>query len=379
VRLIAFYLPQYHPIPENDRWWGPGFTEWRNVARARPLFRGHEQPHEPGELGYYDLRAPETRIAQAELARAHGISGFCYYHYWFSGKRLLERPFDEVLASGQPDFPFCLCWANHSWTRRWFGAGEVLQEQRYSRADIQAHARWLVRAFEDRRYLRIDQRPVFVVYRPRDLPTAAHAIAEFRNTWAHAGIPEPYLIGADAFCPGTDCRHLGFDATLSFEPKFGALPGANVDGLNWRRLWHNIKLGVASARLRLYDERDARRRMAVLRAQAEQTSGAVAYPCTYVRWDNTPRRATDGIVMVNQRPEHFEWALDQATAAVSRAVVAGSLPDRLVFVDAWNEWGEGNHLEPDVRYGRAYLEACLRVVRRACNANNDDLQTSRRR
>src|SRR5258706_12364194 len=154
ARLIAFYLPQFHPIPENDKWWGQGFTEWTNVAQARPLFPGHYQPQMPADLGFYDLRLPETRIAQAELARKYGIEGFCYWHYWFEGNRLLERPFQEVLASGEPDFPFCLAWANETWSRRWLGEErDILQEQTYSTDDEVQHARWLSAAFADSRYI----------------------------------------------------------------------------------------------------------------------------------------------------------------------------------------------------------------------------------
>ena len=168
---LAFYLPQYHPIPENDEWWGKGFTEWINVTRARPLFPGHYQPHVPGELGYYDLRVPEVREAQAELARSHGIYGFVYYHYWFHGKRLLERPFDEVLSSGAPDFPFALCWANEEWTRNWDGrTGRVLMPQEFSDQDDLDHIRWLLTAFADHRYIKIDGRPLMLIYRPAQLP-----------------------------------------------------------------------------------------------------------------------------------------------------------------------------------------------------------------
>src|ERR671925_1451295 len=162
ARLIAFYLPQFHPVPENDEWWGSGFTEWANVARARPAFRGHYQPHLPGELGFYDLRLPEVRAAQAELAASHGIEGFCWWHYWFEGRRLLGRPFDDVLASGEPSFPFCLAWANESWSRRWLGEErDILQEQTYSPRDDAQHARWLTRAFADQRYVRVEGRPLY--------------------------------------------------------------------------------------------------------------------------------------------------------------------------------------------------------------------------
>ena len=167
VRAIAFYLPQFHPIPENDVWWGKGFTEWTNVTKARPLFRGHYQPHLPADVGFYDLRLSETREAQAELAREHGISGFCYYHYWFHGRRLLERPFQEVLDSGRPKFPFCLCWANEPWSRRWLGEEQdILVDQTYSREDDEAHSEYLSSVFTDERYVTVDNRPVFLMYRP---------------------------------------------------------------------------------------------------------------------------------------------------------------------------------------------------------------------
>ncbi len=193
ARLLAFYLPQFHPIPENDEWWGRGFTEWTNVTRARPLFPGHYQPQLPADLGFYDLRLPESRLAQAELARAHGIGAFCYYHYWFNGRRILQRPFDEMLSSGQPDFPFCLCWANENWTRAWDGMErEVLLGQRYSAEDDLDHIRWLCNAFADPRYLRINGRPLFLVYRIEDLPDPAATAERWRAEARALGIGELY-------------------------------------------------------------------------------------------------------------------------------------------------------------------------------------------
>ncbi|NDC63816.1 MAG: hypothetical protein EBZ59_07520 [Planctomycetia bacterium] len=196
ARLVAFYLPQFHPIPENDAWWGRGFTEWTNVSKAVPLFPGHGQPHIPADLGYYDLRVPETRLAQAELARAYGIGAFCYWHYWFEGRRLLERPFHEVLESGAPDFPFCLAWANETWSRRWLGEEkEILLRQTYSEADEERHARWLVGAFRDRRYLCVGDRPVFLVYRPLDLPDPRRFTDVVRRACRLAGLADPMLLG----------------------------------------------------------------------------------------------------------------------------------------------------------------------------------------
>src|SRR5215467_8332153 len=171
VRLIAFYLPQFHPISGNDQWWGKGFTEWRNVVRGRPLFPGHYQPHLPADLGFYDLRVPEIRQAQADLAQEYGIHGFCYYHYWFNGRRLLQRPFEEILASGKPDFPFCLCWANENWTRTWDGGDDqILLAQNYSDEDDLTHIKSLIPAFRDKRYIRVNGKPVLLVYRTTSLP-----------------------------------------------------------------------------------------------------------------------------------------------------------------------------------------------------------------
>jgi len=352
VRLIAFYLPQFHPIPENDDWWRKGFTEWINVAKARPLFRGHYQPHVPADLGFYDLRLPETRIAQAELARVHGVEGFCYWHYWFHGKRLLERPFNEVLASGQPDFPFCLAWANEAWSRRWLGEErEILQPQTYSAEDDQQHIRWLIEAFSDPRYLRVQRRPVFLVYKPCELPEAKRTTDVFRDECVKHGLGEPYLIGSNAHCPDIDYRDLGFDGTLDFEPQLGVLADFMDDGRRFSKLMRNITLGVISVRHKIYDDRVARR------AMKQQRRDFPVYPCVFVAWDNSPRRGSDGIIIVNSSPESVESSLADA----ARAVCGRPSDDRLVFINAWNEWAEGNHLEPDLKHGLRYLQAVRRV------------------
>src|SRR4051812_43400645 len=197
VRAIALYLPQFHPIPENDRWWGNGFTEWTNTAKAKALYRGHYQPHVPADLGFYDLRVPETRVAQAAMARRYGVEAFCYYHYWFGGKRLLERPFCEVLASRSPDFPFCLCWANATWTGVWHGDPDrVLIEQTYpGERDYREHFAALLPAFRDPRYVRVDGKPLFMIYKPRDIPDAPGVAALFRRLAEEAGLPGLYLVG----------------------------------------------------------------------------------------------------------------------------------------------------------------------------------------
>ena len=348
LRSVAFYLPQFHPVPENDEWWGKGFTEWTNVGRAGPLFRGHRQPRVPADLGFYDLRLAESRIQQADLARAFGIDGFCYYHYWFEGRRLLERPFDEVLASKEPDFPFCLCWANQVWSRRWRGEErDVLMAQTYSPEDDERHAHWLCEAFADDRYLRVGDRALFLIYLPRDLPKPRKTIEVIRNVAMNAGLPEPFLVGVDSFCPWDDCRKFGFDMTLRFEPQLGRLPGAGSDGWSPLRFMRNLRRGVANGRLKVYDYADACRRMRTQRGDHS------FIPSVFVNWDNTPRRGGDGIVIRNSTPELFRVGLERA-----ETIARDAMPESpLVFINAWNEWAEGNYLEPDLLDGDAYLRA----------------------
>ncbi|HYA68907.1 MAG TPA: glycoside hydrolase family 99-like domain-containing protein, partial [Acidimicrobiales bacterium] len=225
VRSVAFYLPQFHPIAENDLWWGRGFTEWTNVTRVGPRFEGHDQPHLPADLGFCDLRLPETRAAQADLARRHGVDAFCYYHYWFEGRRLLQRPFEEVLASGEPDFPFCLCWANEDWRRNWDGrSGETLVAQHYSEADDRAHIAWLLPVFADPRYLRVDGKPLFLVYRASQLPDPPRTLALWREAARAGGLGELLLCRVESFSADhADPRPLGFDASVEFQPDWDVL------------------------------------------------------------------------------------------------------------------------------------------------------------
>jgi hypothetical protein len=360
ARLVAFYLPQFHPIPENDAWWGKGFTEWTNVTRAKPLFSGHFQPRQPGQLGFYDLSNAETRAAQAEMARSHGIEGFCYWHYWFEGSRLLERPFDEVLTSGEPNFPFCLAWANHDWSRAWMGdTKDVLVKQSYSSQDDQRHARWLVRAFSDRRYLRIGDRPIFVIYQPHSLPNPQVTTGTFRNECVRQGLPEPYLVGINNAGSAADARTLGFDETLIHQPYLWALPGAGDGGSRARRflrclrhrLPRNLRHRTFSPCLKVYDYSEA------LRLMAEREVNYPHIPCLFVGWDNTARRGRDAIIVLNATPEKFEAALRDVVKLVSHK----PFEQRLVFLNAWNEWAEGMYLEPDQRWGASFLEAVRRV------------------
>jgi lipopolysaccharide biosynthesis protein len=339
ARILAFYLPQFHPTRENDEWWGKGFTEWTNVSKARPLFEGHYQPRLPANLGYYDLRVPEVREAQAAMAGSHGIEGFCYWHYWFQGKRLLARPFDEVLTSGRPDYPFCLAWVNQAWTRRWMGEGDILQAQQYSPEDDLRHIRWLAQAFGDRRYVRVCGRPLFLIYRPADLPSPQRTTERFRAECVRLGLPEPFLLGMNGY-RDMDYRTVGFDGTLSNEPQLRVLQEMSP-----------LPVRAYDGQVGVYDYVNARERM-----MGVERSFPV-YRSIFVSWDNTPRRGVKGVVFLNSGPERFRAGLSELVQMVADRPEE----DRLVFINAWNEWAEGNYLEPDKRNGLNYLEAVKSV------------------
>jgi lipopolysaccharide biosynthesis protein len=362
VRLLAFYLPQFHPIRENDGWWGEGFTEWTNVVRAKPLFRGHVQPHLPSDLGFYDLRVPEVREAQAAMAHRYGISGFCYYHYWFSGRRLLNRPFDEVLSSGRPDFPFCLCWANENWTRAWDGKDqEVLIGQRHSVEDDHAHIRHLLPAFADPRYIRVDGKPLFLVYRTELLPDPARTADIWRKEASAAGIGDLYLARVESSARGFDPKTIGFDAAVEFAPDWGVLPTPMFRRRRWRvlaRLQHH--LGGTGLTPNVYFRHRVYRYDELVRHMlAKPEVHYKRFRCVTPRWDNSPRRPIDSVIFRDSTPAAYErWLREvmQATLGTFQG------DERMVFVNAWNEWAEGNHLEPDQHLGRAYLEATARAA-----------------
>lgn len=356
IRAIAFYLPQFHPIPENDEWWGKGFTEWTNVTKAKPLFKGHYQPHLPADLGFYDLRVPEVREHQADLARQYGVYGFCYWHYWFMGRRILERPFNEVLKSGRPDFPFCLGWANESWSRRWHGPGdrELFIVQQYSPEDDKAHTQWLAQAFDDKRYIRIDGRPLLLVWRPRNLPEPQRTTDIIRNECTRLGLPEPFLVGVDPTPEGDDLRLLGFDSTEHHAPRFGNLPDCDIDGWNLRRVARNLSHGVISRYKRIY------RYDFVLETMARSQPSHPHFPCAWVGWDNTPRHSAECIIVTDNTPTLFQESLEQHIQSVSEK----PKDHQIIFINAWNEWAEGMHLEPDQRNGKAHLEAVAAALRR---------------
>lgn len=352
-KIIAFYLPQYHPTPHNNEWWGAGFTEWTNVARARPLFKGHYQPKLPADLGFYDLRLAETREEQAELARRYGVDGFCYYHYWFgNGHRELERPFDEVLASGKPDFPFMLCWANESWAKKfWNNDGsnvhrKVLAEQIYSDEDTDAHFRHLLPAFRDDRYIKVDGRPVFMVYKPLALPDAKKFIERWQQLAREAGLPGIYFMCqlqldisvevidrllAQGFDAVNTCRL--FDVWVSKRTKKDLLEVA-INKFILRR-------PCARSYDRMYP-----------RFLEPEDSREDVIPCLIPNWDHTPRSGINGTVLVGATPEKFRIHAEEVLGCVAK-----KKKNPFVFLKSWNEWGEGNYVEPDMKFGHGFLEA----------------------
>ncbi len=343
-KLIAYYLPQFHPIPENDEWWGKGFTEWRNVARAKPLFRGHYQPHVPADLGFYDLRVPEVRDEQAALAKRYGIYGFCYYYYWFNGKRLLDRPLREVLELGKPDFPFCICWANENWTRRWDGYDqEILMGQEHSPESDERFILDVIPILKDRRYIRVADKPMLLVYKVDLLPNPVETAAAWRRVAAANGIADLHLCVIQSGGT-TDPRPFGFDAAIEFPPH--GMRSADVE-----RDVAGLTLNFTG---RILDYREGANWFLSKPAPDYELHRGLM-----VAWDNSPRRQNQGYIWANATPtEYYDWL--HALVRQSRTRPEAS---EFIFINAWNEWAEGAHLEPDVRYGRAYLEATKRALR----------------
>ncbi len=343
VGVLCYFLPQFHRIAENDAWWGLGFTEWTNVRKAQPNFAGHDQPRVPTTLGYYDLLDPSVRSRQADLARAHGITGFCYYHYWFRGKRILEQPLDAVLRSGDPDFPFCIFWANESWRRTWDGGqNEVLMQQQHDAEDDLAFIRHLLPIFADRRYIRVRNQPLLMVYRVDGLPDAAATFERWREACVRHGEMPPFIVVANTTYTGSPLRY-GADASVGFPPH----------RLNRQWVADEATRPEANFRGTLLDYRKI---AALLSNEAE--SDHLHYQCVVPRWDNTARRQHDGTTFVHASPERFEAWLRAALLRARRQLPAGQ---RLVFVNAWNEWAEGAYLEPDTHFGDRYLRAALQA------------------
>jgi lipopolysaccharide biosynthesis protein len=360
VQSLAFYLPQFFPIPENDEWWGPGFTEWVNVARARRLFPGHYQPHLPGELGFYDLRLEETRVRQANLAAVHGVTGFCYWHYWFGGRRMLERVVDEVVRSGVPDYPFCLAWANETWGGRWAGAPKrVLIEQTYpGDDDYRRHFDAIVGALHDPRYVRVDGRPLFYVYRPEQLPDAGHFADVWRRLADEAGLPGLFLIGQSVVgSMRWRASEHGFDAVAPWS----RYPHLQRRAAEKRRAFDSL-VSATLARQHFLPRIYSYHRWSQYVPTANNDE--LEFPSVIPNWDNTPRAGRDGGLYHGANPQDFARQVKGAMR-----LLADRPPERrLLFIRSWNEWAEGNHLEPDRRYGRGFLEAFRDAV--SCHATD---------
>ena len=374
-RIIGLYLPQYHPIPENDEWWGKGFTEWNNVVKAKPLFRGHYQPHLPADLGFYDLRLPEVREQQAELAREAGLEGFCYYHYWFgNGKQLLQRPFEEVLASGKPDFPFCLCWANHDWTSKTWEKGSSLRrdtmimKMEYSREDYIRHFNYLLPAFRDPRYIKVDGKPLFAVWQPKGIPDCKEFIDLWQKMARENGLKGIHFVGqtdnTGKALSGQKANYysadmakeyyqsvldLGFDAVMSqgYRRAVGLIQGRAK--MMWKLLTFNSFLPSHSKMdyTRLMDN-----------YYVEEDKWENVYPTLLPQWDRTPRAGSKTEIVTGSTPEKFQLYTERAIRLLS-----DKQPEhQILFLKAWNEWGEGDYVEPDQKYGHGWLEAIRKAI-----------------
>ena len=342
LKYVAFYLPQFHPIPENDLWWGKGFTEWTNVTKAEPLFPGHYQPHLPADFGFYDLRIRKVQLDQIAYAKRFGIDAFCFHYYWFGGRRLLEGPVEDFLADPEADISFCLCWANENWTRKWDGGEhELLVEQTYSPEGDTAFIANLLPFFRDRRYLRVGGAPVLVVYRPQHMPDARATAQRWRRHCRDWGIGEIHLVAA-LVRGNTDFEQFGFDAGVEFPPHNVATP--------------DLKHGI-EAYQQLEGYVVAYGDIAELHLSRSYPNRSV-YRSVVPSWDNSSRWGQRAMIVLDATPENYERWL---AGASHQTVIERTPEERLVFINAWNEWAEGCHLEPDRRHGTAFLEATLRV------------------
>lgn len=341
-RLIAFFLTQFHPIPENDAWWGKGFTEWTNVTKAKPLFDGHYQPHLPTDFGFYDLRVRATRHDQIRLAKQFGIDGFCYHYYWFSGTRLLNQPLDDMLADPESDMPFCLCWANENWTRRWDGAEhEMLIAQQYLPDDHLNFIKSLITFFSDSRYIRIDGAPFLIVYCPQHLPDARKTVAIWRDYCRLVGIGEIHICAALTH-GNEDYAQFGFDSGVEFPP-------------------HNIRCRNVADQImfhepfRGYVAEYQEIAQAYLERKYQHDN---VFKGVFPSWDNTPRTGNRGVIVLDGTPANYEYWLAET---MRKTMEDFPRQERFVFINAWNEWAEGCHLEPDRKFQHQFLEATLRA------------------
>lgn len=373
ARVIAFYLPQFHPVPENDKVWGPGFTEWTNVAKAKPLFHGHYQPRIPADLGFYDLRLSESREQQAELARQAGVEGFCYWHYWFgNGKRLLERPFNEVLASGKPDYPFCLAWANHDWTTRtWKSNGDttMIAQQTYpGEEDYINHFNTVLPAFKDHRYITVDGKPVFLIYDPYAFTDVKTFIEIWRGLAVKNGLKGVCFI---AMCNSTTTikrnEKGGYDRVLpnlkSSAEIYNGFLALGFDGINSMgksraemieggQVLRNIRFALQK-KLPFLPSLKYNYPKVVRHFFAPEDSWENVYPSILPQWDRSPRAGNSEGIYVNATPENFKKHIFDALQTLKDK----KDEHKILFLRSWNEWAEGNYVEPDLKYGHGFLDA----------------------
>jgi lipopolysaccharide biosynthesis protein len=353
-KVIAFYLPQFHPFKENDAWWGKGFTEWSNVAKAIPQFKEHYQPRLPSDLGYYDLRLTDVVAEQIDMAKLYGIEAFCFHYYWFAGHRLMEKPIEAYLENAEKlNFPFCLCWANENWSRRWDGSeNDILIAQDHSEDDNENVFYDLLRYFKDKRYLTVNGKPLIVIYRPDLIPDLKTLTKQWRNLAVKEGLPGLHLVSTNAF-GFKDYQNIGFDAIVEFPP-------------------HGIEAGNINSKIKLLNEDFVGNvyeydnvidySLKRLDSQSESEYAKGYYPTVMTAWDNSARKPGKGNVFHAATPAKFQRWLDGCYRWSNNEHCNGS---KFVFVNAWNEWAEGTYLEPDKKYGYSYLNA----VRSTINEN----------
>ncbi|WP_026903754.1 glycosyltransferase WbsX family protein [Pedobacter glucosidilyticus] len=369
IKPIAIHLPQFHPFPENDEWWGKGFTEWTNVTKARPLFEGHYQPHLPTDLGFYDLRLEEARVTQIELAKQYGIYGFCYYHYWFNGKPMMYEPIERMLANPKEDFPFMFCWANENWTRTWDGnEKDVLVKQNYSEADFIQHINYLIPFFQDKRYIKVYNKPVFIIYKSDDIPNLDDTIKLWNTELKKVNI-EIYWCRIERWTGSNGKNSLNkFDAAIEFQPmsanfksyikhKDNKYKKPNILSRIFKKLtsnYKNSKFQLNIHDLEQYIDYDLNN---------PPIKDYKIYPCVSPMWDNTARKGTKALIFKNSTPKIYKkWLKGKLNM-----FKPFSKDENFIFINAWNEWAEGNHLEPCIKWGRQYLEATLEALQEAEN------------
>jgi len=352
IKVIAYYLPQFYPTKENDEWWGKGFTEWTNVGNAKPLFRGHYQPKVPADLGYYDLRLPEVAEAQAALATEAGVAGFCYWHYWFGGgRKLLEMPSERMIATGKPDFPFCFSWANHSWySKSWdkTGTDKLLLEQTYpGLEDIDAHFYYCLPAFRDKRYMRYNDRPVFMIFNITKIPNVDAFINRWNSLARKEKLADSFFFVANLFAEDVrdEMVKKGFDAVvLSVNSREKWIPKLLQRGCNYLKSHLHLPQRTSPIRVDYNCLIDTAWHSGV-------HDGEDVVPMIMPNWDHTPRSGKNGTVYVNATPENFEKMARKVLTEVEKK------RNKIVILKSWNEWGEGNYMEPDLRYGHGFINA----------------------